>query len=26
LGTGRSHAWPSRKERSALGRPEGRSQ
>jgi hypothetical protein len=26
MGTGRSHAWPSRKERSALGRPEGRSQ
>jgi hypothetical protein len=26
LGTGRSHAWPPRKERSALGRPEGRSQ
>ena len=26
LGTGRSHAWPSCEGRSALGRPEGRSQ
>ena len=26
LGTERSHAWPSEKGRSALGRPEGRSQ
>jgi len=25
-GTGRSHGWPFRKKRSALGRPEGRSQ
>ena len=25
-GTGRSHAWPLRQDRSALGRPEGRGQ